>query len=555
VTARGAVATLLFAGALSAQDVLSGQVVDMRHEPLPVARVWVDREDDPGVVLARTVADGQGRFRIALQRGDDVVRVWAASDDRSTNFVRCTPSTQTAVVRLPECATLTGTLRDADGRPAEGAAVRSTPKGDLLAGAVATVTTDADGRFELRGVPLAHHDVFALIPDVGLAYAAVHVTGDDEITLAHVAPATSLSLTVQGLDAAQQQRTIVELRTVNGGGLTLPPPLDAPHLRDGRWHTDVLPDWRFTLRLRAPGVRFEPAVVTIEKGVEPKHAEFVADVVEPLELHGTVFDAQQQPVAAVPLLVRGEHGDSVRVVSDEHGRFATMAPFARDESILVRTERGELVGDNRGLRALPGADPRGLALQRFTASPERPLQVFVAAACRATGRLLTHAGRPAPFVRVALQTTHGRWKSVWADVTVTSTDAAGRFTLRGVAHSDRKLRLFVDDPLGLRIGEPFELREPGATAELGDMKLAQTVTIEGVARDENGELAIGAQLSVSWQRDDLPSGTQRTVTDSRGRFRFVGVAPGPFQVLHGERDDHQFIADAGGLFEIELQLR
>jgi hypothetical protein len=106
---------------------------------------------------------------------------------------------------LHDAVTVRGTLRNRAGAPVADAVVEATPMAtDRLWLAKVRARSDAEGRFELEGVPLGQTWFLAGVPGEGFARLAEVVTNDSEIEL-RIAdePTAVLRITVEGMPAAE----------------------------------------------------------------------------------------------------------------------------------------------------------------------------------------------------------------------------------------------------------------------------------------------------------------------------------------------------------------
>jgi protocatechuate 3,4-dioxygenase beta subunit len=96
----------------------------------------------------------------------------------------------------------------------------------------------------------------------------------------------------------------------------------------------------------------------------------------------------------------------------------------------------------------------------------------------------------------------------------------------------RSLRLVVAGRCGTFTGEPFALAAAGAKVDLGTCTLRAPVVVEGVVRDAAQRPVAGQSvwlltIDPGPPRLHPPIEHVETLTDREGRYRFVGVAPGP----------------------------
>jgi hypothetical protein len=130
--------------------VITGRVaIDDGKTPVPGVKITAYRQD----IFRRTAtSDADGKFAIRVLPGSYTV-TFTGTDDFApiagqNPQVEVAAASDPAAIDLTACRTVrvSGTVTDADGAPVAGAQVRSSAN-------QGSVTTDEEGRFELRGVP------------------------------------------------------------------------------------------------------------------------------------------------------------------------------------------------------------------------------------------------------------------------------------------------------------------------------------------------------------------------------------------------------------------
>jgi protocatechuate 3,4-dioxygenase beta subunit len=228
------------------------------------------------------------------------------------------------------------------------------------------------------------------------------------------------------------------------------------------------------------------------------------------EVAGVVQDGLRRPIAGAQVMAAATGGLSGRAVTDSFGRFTVRGlpdgpvtlqvqhPDYAPASGTSRTGR-----DNVEITLAPAG---GLAGQVRDAHTGGPMLSFTLRARGPAGAEVTRSFEKGDFALVPI--VPGRW---------TVTVEAPGYATRVVA---------FDVP---------PAREP-RQASLSDVRieLRQGGTLAGIVYDQHGDVVSGALIQV---------GLVRATSDSRGRFRLVGVEPGDITVRashpqagHGETE-------------------
>lgn len=530
---------------------LSGRVVDMRGEAVPVAEVWV--EPRGGGKAWRTRADGEGFYRLTVPRIPS--QLFARAEGRC-----CVVHTQREpfppqYIVLHEAATLRGVLKDKGGLPVQKAVVfaqRQWTPSQM----VAQATTDERGGFVLPGVALGPTCVVAWIDGEGMARTRLRVVGDAEVRLeSWSGPTTALLVTLRDVPAADWPRVTLTL-TASLGNLSLGgrPEWPAPFFRRGvpadGWRVEHLPDVEWIVAPYADGVRFRPSVVGVASGSGPHTIELVAKwpASTPTTVRAIVRDGERQPI---PGLRVGFYGSNVSsrldAATDVEGRLTIESPWAVDQPTFFAQ-------DDRWLDRL---SPAASGIQGSSPSV---IELLATAGCEVKGRVLAPAGSPAGLARVRLERPEARGPGrVLAE---TWTDADGSFALRRLV-ADDQVRLVITGDHGLLVHEDVATGTVGTTTSLGDLRLGLAAVVEGVVRDAAGAPAAGAVVRLGAEGKLTMTGLLRAeaATDSRGRFRFLGVPSGGVNLMLWPEDagvvhpETAFQVEAGSTHTVELQER
>lgn len=512
---------------------LSGRVVDLRGEGVPVAEVWVTHQTDER--LARTVTDAEGFFRVGKVPKRDWWTVWAKAEGRckSSDFTRSPGSP--LHIELHEATTVSGALKSPDGATLAGVVVagQTSTRALLL---TEQATTDDEGNFAIEGMPLGDAAFSAWTPELGLLIADHRVVGNDTVTLRPIdTPSTSMTISIDGLPKDGRPEVTLHWLPYSNGGLSyLPGPLRKPALTGDAWQVERIPDWRYVVRPQATGWTFEPNQVTVEAGKGPHQLGFVAHPVGDTSLawQAVVRDAEGHPVAGVSFVLRRSNGVSlVEATSDQDGKLTLHSPLAAGTKAFVYSTDDRWVVEQTKTAEMFGThDRRFLAAHECVVEPEKTLELRVVPGCSVSGMLLLADGRPAAGVDVQLQgeatSRFPRWKSF----AYATTDQAGRYRFVRQHHSGDAVRVHVEGRSGDANSEPLVLDGPGTKINVPPLELSPIAIVEGVVLGADGKPAPGVAV---WLRDwDLATNNQRSgsvtevITDRQGRYRFVGVPLG-----------------------------
>lgn len=510
--------------------MLAGRVVNLRGEGMPAAEVWVGARAPDGRTW-RTRTDGEGLYRLRVPR-DGAWRIHARADGCCCIARFLFDPFEPQLLAVHEAATLRGVLTNRSNRPVAGASVFA-QAAVRPSEAIATATTDEQGRFAIAGVPLGPNRLAAWIDGEGLATAELRVTGDAEVQLAPPDRTTSLTVVLRGLsDTQREQVTLTLTGNVGSGGYHGEPEYPAPFFvrdvpRDG-WRIEHLPDWEWIVVPYAPGVRFRPSVVTVASGRGPHAIELVArsPTPSPTTFRAVVRDAGGAAFAGLHV---GFYGTSfsprIDATSDADGQLTIASPWAVDDAAVYSLD------DHWRLR-LRSAEGQPGRRVRIEAGETGGIEIEAIAACALTGRVLRPDGRPAALARVQLERFPPDRPSQTEKVGDTWTDADGAFELLELA-DDERLRLVVTGTDGVLVRDETGPLAPGAARPLGEVHLAPGAVVEGIVRTPDDALAVGAVVELRDGNLGLIAGLANAtvVTDARGRFRFVGVPVGTARLM------------------------
>lgn len=516
-----------------ATRTVAGRVVDLLGDGLPNARVWVTEQGLLEPALREMRTDGSGWFRLAEVPDRPLLRFHALADGRCRAAVSVPRDGSPLLLRLPEAAVLTGVVRDTRRGLAAGVAVWAQPIGGSP-GICARTTTDAHGAFVLPGVALGHNRVFAWVPDSGLATCELHVEQDGKVQLdVGAEPKTTWTVTVPGLTA--EERAGALLRGGYEGVESLPEqpaPFVVRGLPEGPLQLSNLPDVRTLLFVESAWLRFEPAVVTLEEGTGPHATTFTVRRAtgEVVDVRVHLVDPDGKPVAGVPMALYGVLGQPPqRGISAADGTASFRTQREATQQPVLRLEGEDWLFDRRaeakGLTERVGVEP----------NPATPVELRVVRGGVVRGRLLLADGSPAQQEAVSVELLAAGERG-WRTLRTGCADPKGEFVVGGLPTATELVRVRVFGANGFLVRE-IELPEPGAQLSLGDLRMTAGGVVEGMVRRANEAVAKGTRVSlwISAPEFTMTSGgrafvTVDTVTDARGRYRFVGIPPGTVTV-------------------------
>lgn len=513
--------------AMAPQDParLQGRVVDAEGRPVPAAQVEITPWAEPHRVLQRTRSDGDGMFFLSDPADTYWLRVRAWAADSAVREIWARDRNAPLVVQLQAGVAVRGTLRDAQGRALAGTRVRGIGFHPERSGDRHAIT-DAEGRFTLTNMPLGAVSVVASVPGEGMYWSNFVATGDDDVVLQPSGgERTTLTLRVDGLPPDAASRVRVELRP-NDGDNGLPPPWDEVALdAAGAMTLRDLPKVPYTVVLRAEGLRFEPAKLTLAPEAEDRtlRVRAAAGAADTLPLVVQLRDREGRAIAGVPLHARGNYFDvAATAVTDERGiaTFAIAAPL-RTALLVTSQDRRWVMVQTKYYRD-PLQWTAHLCELGFVppgAEATTPVPLVAERSATITSRVQLADGSPTPrvFVQVIAE-----YDTNWLPMGWGRTDADGNLRLDGLRHGYGLLRLLLEDSRGGGNSAPFEAPAAGESLELPPMRLEPLGCIRGIVRHRDGKPAAGLRVALKQGATIHPI----RVVDRDGRFAFAGLAAG-----------------------------
>ncbi len=523
---------------------IEGRVLDARGEPIPVAQVWVTSSPGPDV-LARTVADGEGCFRLGRVPARSAWTVHASAPGRITDTAYVSPDGPTATLRLYDAGTIRGTFVDRAGQPIAGAqVVAAFDLARIMFSAKVEAITDENGAFTLAGVPLGVIDVRACKAGAGFGAEQVHLRDAAAVKLQVGTDAsTTLRVVITGLPADAERPRVSLLPYTNGSLQTLPRGMVGGTIgADGSLVFEGLPDWEYLVRPSSPGFTFAPRDMRV-KEKDSHDIAFTAHALGTMPWSGRCVDAEGQPVAGLRLAIREtSERQRAEAVTGADGRFTLQSHLAPGTKCSLYSLDPAWCMDQAKTEGMYGGwDLRYLNRHEAVVAPDQPLELRVAPATVVTGRVVRDDGRPVPFARIELEHARGNRMPWWMAFASATTDREGRFALRGLHGTPDPVRVKVEDSSGAAEGEPFQLGM-GEQIELPPLKLAPAGSIGGIVRDAQGGPVPGARVWLrTWDfvtKQQKDGGVTEVVTDREGRYRFVGVGAGGYYLQVTLREEH-----------------
>jgi len=418
-------------------------------------------------------------------------------------------------VVLGQGATVRGIIRGADGRTAEGVAVRVFPEEDdflarapnaALLGqhrlrAAARAESDANGEYEVDGLAPGRYVLLAWSAPGGSCRTTFGVTSAAEpLHVNLVLEATGCILVrVVRPDGGPVPNARLILTDSAGDWIyraTVPLTTDArgealaTGLEPGSYEIVVQPELWTAAR----------AQVVVERG-PPKEVRI--DVAAGATLEGTVRDAAGNPVAGLDVSF-DLPGDSTIAPQHKKGISRHDGSF-RLEGLLPLP--GVLSISDWAERWLPHVEERALP-----GGP--PLSIVVGSSAGVTGRF-----EPTPVSRrVAYTVVKGDSMSGREDLAL---DAEGRFVLPGLDEG-ADLALYFDVPDGCLIRCPVAPLARGERRDLGVLTVVAGRTLRGHAVDGSGAPWTFTRVQLTYE----DYGVDRyALTDGSGRFAFEHMDP------------------------------
>lgn len=558
----GRVEGVVRAPAGAAEDALAEAEVDLRGRPTdPTSFTW-SRE-------SAEVTD-DGTFAFEAVRAD---REWTLGA-KAAGFapfqkhgVAVVPGETTRVeADLTPGVSLTGVLLDGAGAPVADARVRAISS-RLESGQARTIRedciTDADGRFEIRGVPAGSIRLEATGPTIVEVAEALGVLEDGDerrdlvLTASRGRSISGVVLWADGTPAAGAKVTLVE-RIARGSASFRyydQEETDTEAAADGSFSFEGLGEDEVALHASAVpgGAGAKPAnkgllEAALKKGVEaiedgrgqaadaawtarvdevvPGTAGLVLTLAAGATITGTVRDDTGAPLEEFQIELRQKGNDfgDWRFGSDvrRQGFEGARGAF-----------RVEGVADGHWeVRAVADGHTPGRATSLEVPGDLRPIDLVVVRAARVSGRVLAPDGTPAADARVEVRQASNPYVFGFPGEDSERADADGYFTIEDAPAGPAGL---TASKQGFAASEVVEIDvKPGGAAS--DLVLTLTVPgrIAGRFAPKDGSSPAGRQVQL--QSPAIRVWTQ-THCDDAGEFSFEGLTAGRYTLVVGPSED------------------
>lgn len=580
-TLRFVFASFVLAASLLAQKpvaTVQGRVLGPDGLPMPNVEVLAKAGVRDDAILAKARTDGVGMFVLARLPDDRGVAILAQPPGHTVSFAyaELSPDQPFAAVelRVYEANTLRGRVVDPDGKPIAGASVLGTKDRMWFHGSTQAVETksDADGRFELHGVPIGDCVVRVYAPGFALREHTLVVFADRDIELPPLLreEGTTLAIAADGLrpeEAAKVRLWIYAMR--EGGGRRMPNTLENTTLAaDGTCRFAGLPDAEWHVQPSLPGVSFEPRKAATKAGERNPRLQFRIAREGSTRIRGRLTDSTGKPLANESLVCHTlrapatARGLSVRASTGADGRFSMDARMVASEPYSLQLVDSAHVLQQPKTPSMRGnSDPRFLVLWEGVAGPEDEVALVAVPAAMLTVTVCNRDRQPVPFLKLELQFDRASPQPRTMATATTSPDGIARFPC--VHGLERGFVVFGSGPAGFVRSEPFRL-VPGQHQRL-ELVATPLGRVEGIVVDGAGTPLAGVRVEMS--SVDLVSGGQQgeffyTVpSDRRGRYVFSGVVPDGYRIdvgatvkSDGEGRSEPFEVLPGGQVQVEVRV-
>jgi protocatechuate 3,4-dioxygenase beta subunit len=488
-----------------------GAVVEARETAFSVRAMW---EPDVGVV--RTTTDDRGRFRVdGLSRG--LHSVSARLRGFGQGGRSDVPVGGRVDIYLFPGATVTGTVRDAEGRPVSRAAIRLESEAmrgfGAGSGGGGTVASEADGRFEMTGLSpgtyraVARHADFSPAWLPGITVERGEET-DVEVTLTR-------GVKVSGRLMAGEDKPVA-----GRVGVQETDDRPVPMGLEDRLRSEAGADGRFLLTLPAGS----HALAVVAAGYTPKRVEVEAvgeavDLGDVLLEPGLVIRGRVRDRAGLPVADAQVFGRQARMMGGGWAGRADATTEADGSFVL-----GGLVAGNYALNVIA----RGFAGQSRQVEAGGTADFTLDPAGSITGQVVDEAGTAVEAFQVVARPLREMGPSAPSPQMDQFTAADGRFVLNDVAEGTWVVEASAPERAS---GVVSDVRvAAGAGTDVGRIRLSAGGIVRGTVLDATGAPVPGANVTVQGAGQDWYGRGRQATTDPAGTFELRGVAAGPVDV-------------------------
>jgi len=428
-------------------------------------------------------------------------------------------------------AAVAGTVTDDAGHPLEGVRVSHAPANDWFgAGGRRSTETDAEGRFELRGIEPGIVELEAELDDWRGARSDELEVGEGELRAGvriRLDRGLAIAGTVRTSGGAPAAGARVRAETLarsgwgGWGGNRVERAGDATAAADGTFRIGGLDEGSFTLRASLAededdeddedALRWRGSVERVRAGT----SDVAIELFGPVAFEGRVVDDLGEPVTAFELDVRStEEGGARESATFQHadGRFR----FARVGPGEWRVE-AEAEGHTQAEETVVVLPAEGV-----------DLVLRLDRVARVAGRVVGADGAPAPGATVRARDGSGApggWGMGWAPAV--EADGEGRFRFEDLEPGSYELVAQAADWADSR-KLSVELA-PGQVRENVLLALRVGGRIEGAVYSDAGDPVAGQNVTYGENAMGFAA-RGATETDGGGRFAFDHVTPGEWSV-------------------------
>ena len=144
-------------------SVLKGLTLDTNRKPIDNTLVFGTYVEECGYVGVQTLSNASGEFEFSRLHKE--MTVVAINQEKNLFGIKKVGPEQSSVsVEMQSGGQIGGTLLNEDGKPEVGAEVQCYPHVAVAYGDCLRTKTDEQGRFEFRGLPIAHGGRIAFSP-------------------------------------------------------------------------------------------------------------------------------------------------------------------------------------------------------------------------------------------------------------------------------------------------------------------------------------------------------------------------------------------------------
>ncbi|WP_434428052.1 carboxypeptidase regulatory-like domain-containing protein [Nannocystis pusilla] len=227
-------------------------------------------------------------------------------------------------------------IRESGDEESAGPATRRAPWGDFFG---VPNLTEADGRFDLRGLPAAKYTVHAYRKGGGEGFVEHVEPGSDIVVTIGATGRLAGAVRVPG-GAPPEEFSLVVVEAVTGFRRS-----DNFFRTGGAWSVPELPAGRYKIHVHA-GAATAQSEASVREGEDTTDVSI--ELTPKVSVQGSVIDASGAPIAGVQVTLRSAQGgpsslldEARRYMTDAAGRFELAgAPTGDVELVLVRPGAG-----------------------------------------------------------------------------------------------------------------------------------------------------------------------------------------------------------------------